>query len=415
MDLSVKLSDINEALGVIQEVVRKTPLSFAQSEDLRSQNIYFKQENFQLTGSFKIRGALNRISRLSDEEKKKGVIAASAGNHAQGVAYSAKRFSVSSHIVMPIGAPLIKVERTRAMGAQVTLAGAYFDEAYEKARKLSQVEGRVFIHPYQDPFVVAGQGTIGLEILQDLPSVKNIVVPIGGGGLIGGIASAIKLSAPHVKVFGVVTEQTPGMLELKKGVSPSTQRTISTIADGIAVKNPSPVMYEKFIEPYVDDIFSVSDEEIAQAIVHLLEDEKSVVEGSGAAGLAAVLSGKITGEGPTCVVLCGGNIDLNTVSSVIDTGLRRQGRLTRISTIVDDLPGLLAEMTTVFAKGRANILDVHHDRVSPELRLRQTRIDFLLETIDSDHVRALQAQLEEKGVRVLREEEGCESAQRLNL
>jgi len=345
MNLSVDLNDIKEAQKVLKDVIRKTPLSFAQSEALRQKKIYLKQENFQLTGSFKIRGALNRLSRLSESEKRKGVVAASAGNHAQGVAYSAKKYGISSHIVMPVSAPLIKVERTKSMGAKVTLAGAYFDQAYQRATEIGKEEGRVFIHPYQDPLVIAGQGTIGLEILADLPDVQNVIVPIGGGGLIGGIASALKLSAPHIKIYGVVTEQTPGMMELKKGL------------------------------------------ELSQRILN------------------GKLSDKIDGQGSTCVLLCGGNIDLNTVSSVIDTGLRKQGRLTRISTIVDDLPGLLAEVTSVFAKSRANILDVHHDRVSSELKVRETRIDFLLETVNSEHVKALQEELEQKGVRVLREDE----------
>jgi len=409
MNLSVDLNDIKEAQKVLKDVIRKTPLSFAQSEALRQKKIYLKQENFQLTGSFKIRGALNRLSRLSESEKRKGVVAASAGNHAQGVAYSAKKYGISSHIVMPVSAPLIKVERTKSMGAKVTLAGAYFDQAYQRATEIGKEEGRVFIHPYQDPLVIAGQGTIGLEILADLPDVQNVIVPIGGGGLIGGIASALKLSAPHIKIYGVVTEQTPGMMELKKGLELSQRSAISTIADGIAVKNPSKEMFKNFIDPFVDDIVTVSEEDIAQAIVHLLEYEKSVVEGSGAAGLAAILNGKLSdkidGQGSTCVLLCGGNIDLNTVSSVIDTGLRKQGRLTRISTIVDDLPGLLADVTSVFAKSRANILDVHHDRVSSELKVRETRIDFLLETVNSEHVKALQEELEQKGVRVLREDE----------
>jgi threonine dehydratase len=249
--------------------------------------------------------------------------------------------------------------------------------------------------------VIAGQGTIALEILEDLKSLKQIVIPIGGGGLIGGIAFMIKTLHPSCEVIGVVTDQTLGMKDLKENRTPVLKARVSTIADGIAVKKPSPEMFETYIKPYVDRIVAVSDNEIAEAIVNLMEKDKLVVEGSGAAGVAAVMSGKVTLTGPAVVLLCGGNIDMNTMNVVIETGLRRKGRLTRISVIVSDLPGELARLTAIFAKNRTNILDVMHDRVSSELSVRETRIDFLLETTSFDQAKELEKILQAEGIRLL--------------
>ncbi|NQZ18460.1 MAG: pyridoxal-phosphate dependent enzyme [Bdellovibrionales bacterium] len=235
-------------------------------------------------------------------------------------------------------------------------------------------------------------------MIQSLPDVKSVVVPIGGGGLISGISFVIKSLRPQCKVYGVVSDQTPAMMEMKTGEEHVHPTFISTIADGIAVKTPSEPIFENYISKYVDDIVCVNDDEIAEAIVYAMESEKTVLEGSGAAGLAAVLSGKLELDGPSCVLLCGGNVDLNTVSSVIDTGLRKQGRLARISVIVNDLPGGLAELTNEFAAARANVLDVIHDRVSPELSLRQTRIDFLLETMSTEHIKEIKQRLREKKI-----------------
>lgn len=399
--IKIDLNQVYQAQKSIANVARKTPVSLGIGRQLREKNIHLKLENRQLTGSFKIRGSLNKISSLSDVEKKRGVIAASAGNHAQGVAMSSQLFGVKSKIVMPLAAPLIKVSATRSYGAEVILHGRYFDEAFKKAQEIAQQENLVFVHPYQDPAVIAGQGTIGLEILEALPDVESVVIPIGGGGLIGGIAFVLKTLRPQCRVYGVVSDQTPGMLEMKSGQDLSRREFISTIADGIAVKNPSPEMYEHYISPYVDKIVSVSDEDLAQAIVYGMENEKTILEGSGAAGLAAVLSGKVQPEGPCCIVLCGGNIDLNLVNSVIDTGLRRNGRLARLSVIVNDLPGELAALTRDFADCRANVLDVIHDRVSPELSLRQTRIDFLLETMSFDHINEIKDKVRQRNIWLL--------------
>ncbi len=399
--LKINMNDVLDAQKNISQVARKTPVSLGIGQTLRERNIHLKLENRQLTGSFKIRGSLNKISNLTDAEKKRGVIAASAGNHAQGVAMSSKLFNVKSKIVMPAAAPLIKVSATRSYGAEVILHGRYFDEAFKKAQEIALEENLVFVHPYEDPAVIAGQATIGLEILEALPDVKEVIVPIGGGGLIGGIAFVIKTLNPQCKIYGVVSDQTPGMMEMKSGQDLSRREFISTIADGIAVKNPSPEMYKHYIDPYVDEIVSVTDEEMAQAIVYGMEMEKTILEGSGAAGLAAVLNGKFNLKGPTCIVLCGGNIDLNLVNSVIDTGLRRNGRLARISVIVNDLPGELAALTKDFADTRANVLDVIHDRVSPELSLRQTRIDFLLETMSFEHILEIKEKIRKRNIWIL--------------
>lgn len=399
--MSITIGDVWAAQKTIGKVVRRTPLNLGLGKELRENNIHVKMENLQATGSFKIRGSFNKISHMTEEEKSRGVIAASAGNHAQGVAMSSQLHGVNAKIVMPLGAPLIKMTSTKNLGAEVVMYGRYFDEAFAKAKELAEQENRVFVHPYQDKYVIAGQATIGVEILQAIPDVENVVVPIGGGGLISGIAFVIKHLNPNCKVYGVVSDQAPGMLEMKKGKVQNKPKIVSTIADGIAVKNPSPLMYENYIDKYVDDIVSVSDEEISQGIVYGMEQEKTVLEGSGAASLAAVLNQKLTLSGPSCLVLSGGNIDLNTMSSVIDTGLRKAGRLARISVIVEDLPGHLAGLTKDFAELRANVLDVLHDRVSPELSLRQTRIDFLLETMSFEHIEEIKERIRKRKVRIL--------------
>lgn len=400
-DLKITIDDVWKAQKCIGNVARRTPVNLGLGAGLRNRNIHVKLENLQLTGSFKIRGALNKISNLTDEEKARGVIAASAGNHAQGVAMSSQLFDVNCKIVMPLAAPLIKVSATKSYGAEVVLHGRYFDEAFQKAQDLAEKENRVFVHPYQDKRVIAGQATIGVELMEAIPDLKSVVVPIGGGGLISGIAFVVKHLNPKCKVYGVVSNQAPGMMELKTNERQPRFETISTIADGIAVKNPSKAMFENYISQYVDDIVSVDDEEIARAIVYGMEMEKTILEGSGAAGLAAVLSNKLKVETPSCVVLCGGNIDLNTVSSVIDTGLRKAGRLARISVIASDLPGALAGLTQDFAELRANVLDVIHDRVSPELSLRQTRIDFLLETMSYEHIEEIKDKIRKRNIRIL--------------
>lgn len=400
--LQIDMNMVQDARDYLKSHVEKTPLRKARS---LQDGVFYKCENLQVTGSFKIRGALNRLRFLSEAEKKKGVIASSAGNHAQGVAYGAKINGVKATIVMPETAPMIKVLATQKYGANVILSGEYYDHAYEKAQEISQNEGQVFIHPYRDQKVIAGQGTIALEILEDMPDIEQIVVPIGGGGLIGGIGYVIKKLRPSCEVIGVVTDQTVGMKDLKENRVPVLKSQVSTIADGIAVKKPSVDMFEGYIRPCVDRIVSVTDNEIAEAIVNLMEKDKMVVEGSGAAGVAAAMAGHIKLKEKSVVLLCGGNIDMNTMYAVIETGLRRKGRHTRLSVIVSDLPGALAKLTAIFAKNRANILDVMHDHVSSELSVRETRIDFLIETSSFEQAKELEKILKQEGVRLLGEVE----------
>lgn len=400
--LSVSIDDIRAAQSVVKGLIKQTEVEHSLSASkLVGSEVYYKYENTQITGSFKLRGALNKIASLTPEEKKRGVVASSAGNHAQGVAYSATRSGVKSTIVMPITAPLIKVGATRDYGAQVVLHGEIYDEAYEKARELEKSEGYVFVHPFEDEKIVAGQGTMGLEIMAQIANLESIVVPIGGGGLISGIATAVKTLNPKCKVYGVQSDQAPGMERMFHHASlQSAQKKMSTIADGIAVKKPSPVMYESFISRLVDDIVTVTDDEIAEAIFFLMERAKTVTEGSGAAGVAAILNRKLNLGAKTCVVLGGGNIDLNIVSKVIEKGQIRKGRLTEMSVVVDDLPGNLSKLTQVIAEQRANIMEVHHDRVSHGLYLRETKIDFVLETSSPEHVEMIRQALIKVGARI---------------
>lgn len=379
--------------------VRTVPTAF----EIPGTQLFLKMENEQLTGSFKIRGALNKMNSLSAEQRKRGVIASSAGNHAQGLALAAKSLGVGAHIVMPMTTPIVKINATKSHGAEVILKGEFYDEAYTYARELEKEKGYVFVHPYQDPEIIAGQGTIGLELFDDLPDLDSVVIPIGGGGLISGIATALKTLKPSIKIIGVVSNQAPGMRHLYRGESePESKKKISTIAEGIAIKSPSALMFTTYISRLVDEIVEVDDNEIAQAIVFLIEKGKTVTEGAGAAGFAAVMSKSLDLGRKSCVILCGGNIDLNVMAKVIERGLRREHRLARLTVVCDDLPGNLNRLTTVMAENRANILEVYHDRVSPELGLRETRIDLLVETASDEHIQKIHDSLKALGFKIVR-------------
>lgn len=401
--MKVTFSDIEKAQNILKEIARPTETGHSISaSQLMGREIFFKFENTQRTGSFKIRGAYNKIFNLSEEEKKRGVVASSAGNHAQGVALSASLAQVKSTIVMPESAVLNKVNATRGYGAEVILKGEIYDEAYEYAKILEKEKGYIFVHPYEDPYVIAGQGTIGLEIYQALPDVDTLVIPIGGGGLISGISLAMKKLNPKCRIIGVQSSQAPGMAQLfQHKPAQSSVKRISTIADGIAIKNPSRLMYDNFISKYVDDVVTVTDDEIAEAIVYLLERIKSVTEGSGAAGWAAVMNGKIKLGTKNCILLCGGNIDLNIVAKVVERGQIKRGRLAQLSVVVDDLPGTLEKLTHAIALHKANVLEVHHDRVNKGLYLRETQIDFVLETSSPEHIEQIKSALENAGGRVI--------------
>ncbi|AHZ86299.1 L-threonine ammonia-lyase [Bdellovibrio bacteriovorus] len=400
--MKVSFADIQKARELLKDIICPTEMSHSISaSNLLKSEVYLKFENTQRTGSFKFRGAYNKISNLTADEKARGVVASSAGNHAQGVALSAKLAGVKSTIVMPETASISKASATRDYGANVVLKGEIYDEAFEHAQKLEKEHGYTFVHPYQDPYVIAGQGTIGIEILEKVPDLDTVIVPIGGGGLISGVALAVKAINPKIRVIGVQSDRSPGMAHLYNKQPLSQVKRAATIADGIAIKNPSQVMLDSFISKYVDQVVTVSDDEIAEAIVFLMERAKTVAEGSGAAAMAAAMSRGLDLGKKTCVIISGGNIDLNIVSKIIDRGQILRGRLCELSVIVDDLPGNLSRLTQAIASQKANILEVRHDRVSKGLSLRETRIDFVLETTSIEHVERIKRALEETGAKVI--------------
>ncbi|MBX3023219.1 MAG: threonine ammonia-lyase [Bdellovibrionales bacterium] len=400
--MPIRLEDIQAARKRLQGLVQTTPVNSSRSvSDRLGTSVCLKLENTQTTGSFKVRGSLNKMLSLSPEELKRGVVASSAGNHAQGVAYAATQLGAKSHVVMPETAPLAKVLATQKYGAEVILKGRIYDESFQYAKELEKKHGYTFVHPYEDDHIIAGQGTLGLELLEQVPDVESIVVPVGGGGLISGVATAVKALRPEVRVYGVVSNVSPGMLQMfrKQSVEPPTPTL--TIADGISVKKPSQAMYEGYISKLVDDMIDVGDEEIAESIVYFLERAKTLVEGSGAVVLAGAEKAEWDLGKKCCLVLSGGNIDLNLVSKVIERGLSKRGRLVRIAAIVPDRPGYLMKLTNVIAEKGANVLDVKHDRVRAGVRLSETAIEFLLETRSSDHIVEMQDAFRAIGARIL--------------
>lgn len=401
--MKVTLEDIKAAQKTIQNLIVQTPVDHSSScTKIAGADIFLKLENYQRTGSFKMRGAANKIASLSADEKSRGVIACSAGNHAQGVALSASLSKVKSVIVMPETAPLSKIEATKNYGAEVILKGQVFDEAKEYAFQLAKEKGYVFVHPYEDEKVIAGQGTIGLEVFEQIANLDQMIIPIGGGGLISGTAIALKSLNPKIKIIGVQTANIDSMYQLyKKGNYQLPPPNLSSIADGIVVKVPSRVMYDSFISKYVDDIVTVTEGEIAESIVFLLERAKTVAEGSGAAALASVLSHKVKLEKRNAVIVCGGNIDLNMVSQVIQRGQIQRGRLSEMSVVVADIPGSLSQLTKILADHKANILEVHHDRVKHGLNLKETKIDFVIETTSHEHIQKIREALVKWGAKLV--------------
>ncbi|MFC6719161.1 threonine ammonia-lyase [Natrialbaceae archaeon GCM10025810] len=396
------LSDILEARPRVRETSRHTPLEHSHTYSaMTGADVRLKLETFQRTGAFKIRGATNRIATLSEAEKEAGVVTASAGNHAQGVALAATRVGVDSKIVMPEYAPISKVKATRNYGAEVVLSGADYAEAAERAHEIEREENRTYVHAFDDEAVMAGQGTIGLEILEDCPEVETVVVPIGGGGLISGIATAIKETKPDARVIGVQAEgASSAAAALEKG-EVVTIDGVDTVADGIATRSVGERTFEH-VDRYVDEVVTVSDSEIATAIVLLLERSKTVVEGAGAVPLAALLSDAFAyDEDETIVpVLSGGNIDLNTLTNVIVRGLVETGRYLKIRTVLEDRPGALDDLLDTFSKHRANIYAIHHDRTSRDVGMSDTEVEIELEMRGHDHVEAFLADLRSEGYEV---------------
>ncbi len=394
------LDKVYHAAFALKDVVRKTDL-IAAPRLCADNNLYLKTENLQITGSFKVRGASYKISQLSETEREKGVIACSAGNHAQGVALAATKMGLKSIVCMPDGAPIMKVESTKRLGAEVCLVKGSYDDAHDKAVALQEETGMTLIHPYDDELVIAGQGTVGLEILEQLPEVDAIVVPIGGGGLISGIAFAIKSLRPEVKVYGVQAAGAASMFEAYKSGNYQTLPAASTFADGIAVKTPGEITYE-MVNRYVDDIFTVTEDEIAAAILALMENQKLVAEGAGAVPVAAVLFDKlpIKGKNVVCIV-SGGNIDVNILSRVITRGLVMSGRKANLTIALEDKPGQLTQVSDIISKCGGNITSVHHNRADANMPISSCYLKLGLETRDDAQIAAIQKALTAAGFQLV--------------
>lgn len=394
----VTLEMLFDAQRVLKEAATVTPLIKA---DKIGENIYLKSENFQLTGSFKLRGAYYKIASLTPEEAEKGVIACSAGNHAQGVALSATRRGIKSVICMPAGAPISKVEATKSYGGEVVLVPGVYDDAANRAVELMEEKGYTFVHPFNDERVIAGQGTIGLEIINQLPDVEVVYVPIGGGGLISGVSYAIKALKPDCKVIGVQAAGAPSMYESRKQGEVIELDKVATIADGIAVKKPGDITFE-MCQKYVDEIVTVSEEEIATAILTLMEKQKTVAEGAGATALAAAMFDKanLKGKKSVCVV-SGGNIDVSILSRVITQGLNKTGRIANIETKVVDKPGQLISLLQLISKTGANIISINHEREDLRSEVNSCVVTMVLETRNTEHVNEIKTLLEENGYELL--------------
>ena len=392
----LQLHDIQTAAGRLAGQVLDTPFVESRTiSQLTGCQVFLKFENLQYTASFKERGACNKLAQLTSEERSRGVVAMSAGNHAQGVAYHAHRLGVRAVIVMPCFTPGVKVERTRGFGAEVVLQGDTLDASRAHARELAQQQGLVFVHPYDDEAIVAGQGTVALEMLREQPDLDTLVIAIGGGGLIAGIATAAKAIRPDIEIVGVQTERFPAMVNAIKGTN--LPQGTSTIAEGIAVGTPG-VVTEAIVRQRVDDLLLVDEGDVEQAIVMLLEIEKTLVEGAGAAGLAALIkhphrfAGKRVG-----LVLSGGNIDPMLLASIIERGMVRAGRLARIQVNARDVPGNLARITATVAEAGANIDEVHHQRAFTLLAAQNVAIELVLQTRGREHIEQVIERLREAG------------------
>ena len=395
------LNQIISAREKMKGIIHQTPLDFSQTfTDMSHNEVYLKLENLQKTGSFKVRGSINKLTSLSKEELSKGVIAASAGNHAQGVAYSSKMLNIPCTIVMPKGAPLSKIQATKNYGAEIVLEGDVFDDALAHAMELSEKQGFTLVHTFDDDEIIAGQGTVGLEILEQLPDVEAIICPVGGGGLIAGIAVAVKEKNPNVAIYGVEASACPSMAQSLLEKKPITVASSPTVADGIAVKKPG-VRNLEIVEKYVDDLVTVDELEMIRTMFLLLERNKLLVEGSGASSLAALLYEKLNIRGKKVVaLLSGGNVDVNFISRIIERGMVEAGRYARFSIIIVDKPGGLQRVLTNITEADANILSVHHTRMGRNIYPGYTEIEFAVETKSHEHILDLQKALTARGYRV---------------
>lgn len=400
--MAITLADIQAARDAVGALVRNTPIKRSTTlSRLTQSDFHLKLENFQRTGSFKVRGALNKIHNLSDDERARGVVAASAGNHAQGVAYAATAAGVESHVFMPAGAAHAKVVATKGYGANIHLHGSDYQDAFDAADAFCQERGSVFVHAFDDPFIMAGQGTLGLEVMEELPDLDVLLVPIGGGGLIGGVATAVKALKPDVRIIGVQAEGASTVApSLQKGkVVPLDE--VRTMADGIACRKLGELTFEA-IQNHVDEVVTVDESEIAAAILFLLERTKVAVEGAGAVTLAAAMHGHADLEGKkVCAVVSGGNIDMTLLSRIIQRGLVKEGRIVVVETDLNDAPGAIAEFLEKLGDANANVLDIQHDRLRTSVALHQTHVEVHVETRGPDHVAQLQKDLAAAGYDVV--------------
>ena len=396
-----KLYDFMEARERLNTVITKTKLIYSNIFSNETGNdVYIKPENLQRTGAFKIRGAYNKIAKLTEEEKKRGVIAASAGNHAQGVALAAQKLGIKAVIVMPKHTPLIKVEATKRYGADVILTGEVYDEAYEYAKKLQEKEGYTFVHPFDDEDVIEGQGTISLEVLDELPDADIILVPIGGGGLISGIASAAKLKNPLIKIIGVEPEGAASALEARKNKHVVELAEANTIADGTAVKKIGEITFD-YIEKYVDDIVTVSDYELMAAFLILVEKHKIVAENSGILSVAGLKKLNVKGK-KIISIISGGNIDVLTISSMINKGLIARGRIFTFAVDLPDKPGQLVAVSQILSKQNANVIRLEHNQFKNLDRFHEVELQVTVETNGEEHINKITEEFKKRGYRIKR-------------
>jgi threonine dehydratase len=397
----IEIGDVEDAMERVEGVAERTPLRGSRTvSEATGADVHLKYENLQRTGSFKIRGAYNKMLSLDGDEREAGVIAASAGNHAQGVALAANEAGVDAKVVMPEDAAISKVEATSEYGGEhveVVLHGIDYSEAYEHARAMGSEEGRTFVHPFDDPYVQAGQGTVGLEIVDQIPEVDTVIVAIGGGGLAAGVATAVKARSPDTRVIGVEAEGASSAKESLERGELYERDDVSTISDGIATRRIAESTFEA-IRERVDDVVVVDDDETANAMLRLLEREKTVVEGAGAVTVAAALERDLGLEGETVVpLLCGGNIDSNVLSQVINRGLINAGRYLKFETVLHDKPGALVDIATLISEHNANIYAIHHDRMAKDVTLNAAEVEFELETRSREHANRLVRALENEG------------------
>lgn len=392
----LNLDNFYKARYVLSHIIRRTDLIHAPNINKES-DIYLKPENLQTTGSFKLRGAYYKISQLSEDEKKRGVIACSAGNHAQGVALAASSHGIKSLICLPEGAPMSKVEATRRYGADICLVPGVYDDAFQEAIRLRDEHGYTFIHPFDDEHVIAGQGTIGLELLDQLPDLDAVIVPIGGGGLISGVAFAIKSLNPNVKVYGVQAQGAPSMLHSLELQRRTTLNAVSTIADGIAVREPGHITYDTCCK-YVDEIVTVNEDEICAAILALLEQQKLIAEGAGAVSVAAAMFNKVPIKGKKAVcIVSGGNIDVTILSRVISRGMAKSGRVFTFSVELEDKPGQMVEVSKVVAQLGGNVIRVQHERNDDSQQVNSCELRMTVETRNEEHIESIRQALIQEG------------------